>query len=202
MELGDQILENKWVRLEKPPLTDKLREFIRTPDLLESLWEWMPRLTARGLTYDAYFDYAMAKTKAGEMIPYFATSRIDKTFCGGASYMRVNRTHRSVQIGYMWSPKQVRGSDLPLAVQAAMLRAACNWRARRVYWIVDVMNKPMMSFAANKIGAKKEGEFESYARMNDGRWCDAAVFALVGDGLHDAAERIEARLEETLPFTD
>jgi len=195
MELRDQTFENRWVRLETVEPSPEFRELIRTSGIMDAVWKWMPRLQGRGTTFDTYYEDGIAKIKAGSMMPVIGYSKTDGSFVGGASFLRMSRTHRSAQIDYVWTPEHIRGSKVPLAIQAAMLKGLVNWRAKRAYWIVNIRNERMVSFLEQKIMAKKEGEFEFYARMNDGSWSTSAVYALVGDGIKAAVERIEAQLE-------
>ena len=202
MELRDQTFENEWVRLEPLEPSPELREMVRVSGIMDSIWEWMPRLSGRGTTFDTYYDDLFAKTKAGSVLPLIASKKSDGTFVGGAAYLRMSRTHRSAQIDYVWTPNHIRGSKVPLAIQAVMLKGLVEWRAKRAYWIVNIRNERMTSFLEEKIGAKKEGEFEYYARMNDGSWSTSAVYGLVGDGILKAVKRIEATLEREFAVTD
>ena len=202
MKLGNQIMQNKWVRLETLKPSPQLREFIKASGAVEAMWEWLPRLPGRGTTYDAYFDHVMAQMKAGAMLPMFGHSKTDGAFVGGASFMEMSRTHRNARIGFMWTPPNLRGSPMTLAMQAAMLTSAVAWRAKRVYWMVDVLNTRQTAFVEKKISARREGVLESVARMNDGRWADIAIYALVGDRLEEAVERIEASLEREFAGAD
>lgn len=195
-------MENKWVRLEPLKPSPELREFIRASGAIEAMWEWLPRLPEPGAMFDTYYDYIMMQAKRGTMAPVFAHCKIDGSFAGGANFMRINRTHRNVQIGYMWMPPHLRGTTIALATQAAMIKGAIAWRAKRVYWMVDVLNTRAEHFLEHKIGANKEGQFESHARMNDGRWSTSACYALVGDKLHLALERIERTLEAEYALPD
>jgi RimJ/RimL family protein N-acetyltransferase len=95
----------------------------------------------------------------------------------------------------MWTLPELRGTPMTLAIQAAMVKGAMDSRAKRVYWVVDIKNTRQMALVEKKIGAQKEGVLRNLARINDGRWCDSAVFSLVGDEMRQAVARIEAQLE-------
>ncbi len=194
MELRDQTFENEWVRLEPLKPSAEFREMLRLSGILDSMWKWMPRLPGRGTTFDIYYDDVFSKTKQGLILPLIAQCRMTGAFAGGAAFMRMSRTHRSAQIGFVWTPEAKRGSNMALSIQAAMLRGTVAWRAKRVYWIVDVLNAPMIHLLEEKIGAHKDGEFEYWARMNDGRWSTSAVYSLVGDRIAEATEEIEKRI--------
>ena len=163
MRLVEQKFENEWVRLEPIQPSPEFREMLRVSGIMDSIWKWMPRLKGKGTTFDIYYDDAFAKTKAGTMLPLIAQSQHDGSFAGGAAFMRMSRTHRSAQIGYVRSPENKRGTNAPLAIQSAMLSGALAWRVKRVYWVVDVLNEPMVHFLSDKIGANKDGEFEYWA---------------------------------------
>lgn len=195
MDLSDPKLENRWVKLTPFEPSPEAFELVQNSGAVEAMWDWLPRVPGHGVTFEAYYDYVVSKIKTGEMVPVLATRKSDGAFIGGASYMRPSRTHRSVQIGYLWTTPTARGTNASLAIQAAMIERAIAWRAKRVYWVADIRNERLCRFLETRIGAVKEGEFECFARMNDGRWCDAAVYALVGDKLAAALPRIEALLE-------
>lgn len=202
MELRDQSFENEWVRLDTLEPTPEMREFIKETGAVEAMWKWMPRLPNRGTTYNTYFEHVVAEAKSGKMLPLLAYSQDTGAFVGGTGFLRINRTHRSAQIDYVWTPPEVRGTSMALAIQAAMIQGAINWRAKRVYWLVDSLNTRYAKFISEKVGARKEGEFESYARMNDGRWSNMGVYALVGDRLTEAVARIKKTLEKEFPSPD
>ncbi len=195
MELSADGLENKWVRLERMTPSFEIYEFVKYSGAVEAMWQWMPRVSGWGVSFEDYFKYVSHQIKNRHMIAYLARSKSDDAFVGGAAFLRASRTHRSVQIGYIWTPPSVRGSKLPIAIQAAMIQRAIDWRAKRIYWVVDVTNTRYSAFLERKIGAIKEGQFESFARLNNGRWCDAAVYALAGDKLNGVVPRLEAMLE-------
>lgn len=199
MELYEKTFENEWVRLEPINPSAEFRKMLKHSSIVDNFWKWMPRLTGSGTTFDMYYEDALKKHKDGLMMSVAAYCQKDGSFVGGASFLRMNRTHRRLQIDYVWTPENKRGTSVSLAIQTAMLRGAIAWRAKRVYWVVDITNEPMMKFVGEKIGAKKEGVIECYARMIDGRWSDSAVFALVGDNIQAGIDRIEAKLRLEFP---
>ena len=195
MELNASGLENDWVRLEPLQPSEEVRAFLKATGAVEAMWNWLPRIPGRGTTFDIYYDYVIANMKKGEMVPFLAYDAKTGDFVGGSNFLNPNRTHRNVQIGFIWTTPEARGSNITLAAQMAMIQRAVDWRAKRVYWFADLLNEPYMAFLEGKIGARKEGEMECVARMNDGRWADAAVYALVGDKLKEAPARLQAMLE-------
>lgn len=195
MELNASGLENDWVRLEALDPSDETRAFLKSTGAVEAMWNWLPRIPGRGTTFDIYYDYVMGNVKKGRMMPFLAYDAQSGDFVGGSNFLNPSRTHRNVQIGFMWTRPEVRGSKVTLAAQLAMIQRAVDWRAKRVYWMADLLNEPYMAFLESKIGARKEGEMECVARMNDGRWADAAVYALVGDRLKETPARLLAMLE-------
>lgn len=195
MKLSEQVFENKWVRLDTIQPSQQTREFIKASGAVEAMWQWLPRLPGRGTTYEAYYDHVVDQMKRGYMLPFFARNKADGAFAGGASYVDVSRTHRSVRIGSIWTPPDLRGTPLTLATQAAMIQGAINWRAKRLTWVVDTLNTRQMVLVEKKIGAHKEGVLRNVARINDGRWCNSAVFSLVGDEMSQAVARMETQLE-------
>ena len=126
MELCDQTFENEWVKLELIKPKDEFHEVLKLSSVMDSFWRWMPRLSGRGTTVGDYYDDALAQHKAGTMMPLMATCQSTGSFAGGATFLRMSRTHRRVQIDYVWTPENKRGSSAPLAIQTAMLRGCCG----------------------------------------------------------------------------
>ena len=195
MQLTNKTLKSDWVRFELMKPNPDSREFIKSSGAIQAMWDWLPRLPSGGTNFDAYFDHTAAQMKSGRMIPVMGFSKSTDAFIGGAAFLQINRTHRNLQIGFMWSPKQYRGSPYTLAIQAAMMQAALDWRAKRIFWTADGGNARLISFLEEKVRAKKEGEFRSVFRMTDGRWSDVHTYALVGDEIAEAIAKIESELE-------
>ena len=178
------------------------REFIKASGAIDAMWEWLPRLPNRGTTFDGYFDHTASQIKDGRMVSVIAFSKEDDRFVGGAAFIRINQTHRHLQIGFMWAPPELRGSPYTLAMQAGMIRAAMEWRAKRIFWTADTQNTRLISFMEEKVQAKREGVVESAFRLTDGRWSDAIIYALVGDRINEAITRIESDLAKEFAEQD
>lgn len=202
MQLRDQIFENKWVKLDLMKMSPEAHAFIKDSGAVEAMWQWLPRLPGRGTNYDSYYNHVVKMVDKGTMVAFYASSRRTGEFAGLVSFMDVSRTHRNARIGMMWTPPQLRGKPYALAIQGALLKGAIEWRAKRIYWMVDVLNERQIAFTENKLCAIREGVFKSVVRMNDGRWADVAIFALVGDQLAEAAQRIENQLETEFKLLD
>ena len=195
MKLADENIETKWVRLERAKPSPYFYDFVKTSGAVEAMWEWLPRLPGRGTNYDSYYDYVAQQIEKGKIIALIAYNPKNNDFVGGAAYLRESRTHRSVQIGYTWITPAYRGTSMTLAIQCAMLERAYERGARRVFWMADTSNSRMVGFLESKIGAVREGVLRCFTRMNDGHWCDAAIYALVGDEISDAIRRLNMKLD-------
>ena len=191
MQLSDPGLENQWVRLDVFGAAD--REIIASSGAIKSMWEWMPRLPGRGTTFEAYYEFVMAETKAGRIIPMLAHRKIDNAFAGGVAYFHPNRTHRRVEIAFPWLMPDMRGSHLFSAIQHLLIQRARDWRALRISWTVDSRNGPLLT-ALERMGVPQEGVLRSYNRLNNGNWSDAVIHALVRDEIEEALARLEALL--------
>lgn len=202
MQITNKSLKSEWVRFEIMKLDADFREFIKASGAIDAMWEWLPRLPNRGTTFDGYFDHIARQVKNGRMLPVMGFSQEDGRFVGGSAFMRINQTHRHLQIGFMWSPPELRGSPYTLAVQAGMIRAAMAWRAKRIFWTADTENLRLISFMEEKVQAKREGVVESAFRLTDGRWSDTIIYALVGDRIEEAVTRIESELAKEFAAQD
>ncbi|MEM9668941.1 MAG: GNAT family protein [Pseudomonadota bacterium] len=192
MELSDPGLENDHIRLEI--FGEAARGFIGKSGAIQDMWDWEPRIPGRGTTYDAYFDYMMSQVDAGRLVPFLAYRKPDNAFAGGAAFMDPSRTHRRVNIASTWIVPEMRGTHVFKAMQAALIRRAFDWRARRISWHVDTRNLPLRG-ALEGLGVPSEGVLRSVARLNNGEWSDIVVHALVQDEIKEAADRLEAALE-------
>ncbi|MEO0882058.1 MAG: GNAT family protein [Pseudomonadota bacterium] len=192
MELSAPDLENDHIRLEI--FGESERDFIAKSGAIQDMWDWEPRIPGRGTTFDAYFDFMMTQVETGRVVPFLAYRKPDNAFAGGVSFYEPSRTHRRVKVASAWIVPEMRGTHIFTAMQAALIRRAHDWRARRMSWQVDTRNTPLRS-ALERLGIPSEGVLRSVARLNNGEWSDIVVHALVQDEIRDAADRLEAVLE-------
>jgi LysR family hydrogen peroxide-inducible transcriptional activator len=122
------------------------------------------------------------------------TPGIDTLTVGAENFQLVFPVGHKLASQTKFSLEDIQKEALLLLEDGHCMRGTVAWRAKRVYWIVDVLNAPMIHLLEEKIGAHKDGEFEYWARMNDGRWSTSAVYSLVGDRIAEATEEIEKRI--------
>lgn len=191
MDLSDPDLENDLVSLEI--LGPDRKGLVEKSGVIPAMWDWMPMLPKRGTSFNAYFEHTMCEAKAGRQVPFLAFRKSDNVFVGGAAFVSPSQTHRSVEIGYLWITPDMRGTHAFAAMQAALVRRAMEWRARRIVWKVDTENTAFMR-SMDRMGVTREGVLRSYARLNAGRWSDMAIYAAVRDEIPFVLSRLESFL--------
>jgi RimJ/RimL family protein N-acetyltransferase len=156
------------------------------------MWDWMPVLSA-GTSFEAYFDNAVAEAKTRQLFPFIITRVSDGAFAGLTAFLDANRTHRRVRIGYNWHPEKMRGTNIFLATQLAMIKRALECRVRRIEWKIDQRNERAIA-AFEKLGVMREGTLRHYLRLADGSWADQVIFSLLSEESADVIKQMEAQL--------
>ena len=183
-------LENAIVRLE--PAGHEHRKLLKSAGTATAMWDWMPVLSA-GTSFEAYFSNAAADVEAGRLFPFIITRVSDGAFAGLTAFTDPNRTHRRVRIGYNWHPEEMRGTNVFLATQLAMINRALECRVRRIEWKIDQRNERAIA-AFEKLGAKREGTLRHYLRLADGLWADQVIFSLLSEESDEIIKCLNSQL--------
>lgn len=185
--------ENDWVRLQFIE-----EDFVPDLDPIgadEQILTYMPALPGRGLTYKAHQAHILAEAKAGRMAPFVVYDSQSGKWVGGATYAKIDRTHRCLGIDYIWLESAYRTSTYHLAIQALLIERAVAWGAKRLEWRIDDRNSRAMA-AIQKTGAMLEGVLRAGQRMANGDWADVAVFSMIGPELSVSLEKVRSDLKE------
>lgn len=199
MRLNVSDTESQWLVL-KPlgtpelPFDDEYLATIQSTSAIEATWNWLPRISGGGTSFESYFAHMKKLTEQGTFFPTAVFLKPHNIYIGGASFMRASRTHRSLEIGFPWLKEGYRDWICFAALQHVMIEHALKWRAKRIVWNVSRENERMRR-AMEKLGVKEEGVLRSAFRMNDGRWSDRVIYALVQDEIPEAIARLQKELE-------
>lgn len=192
MDLDASNLSNSTVRLEA--FGPEHRQILFESGGVDAMWNWMP-VIGSGTNYDAYYDHILKQQKLGGIVPFVIYRQSDDAFAGVAGFLAPSRTHRRVQIGYIWHPKDMRGIGIFAATQALMIQRAIDWRAKRIEWHIATKNEPALA-ACRSMGAREEGILRSYQRMSDGDWVDVAVFSMLRPEAQAAVKLLNDKVAE------
>jgi RimJ/RimL family protein N-acetyltransferase len=98
---------------------------------------------------------------------------------GSTRFMRIDRDHRRVEIGYTFLAQRWQRSHVNTEAKYLMLRHAFEvWDCNRVELITDVLNTQSRN-AILRIGAREEGVLRSHMIMRDGRIRDSVLYSIV-----------------------
>ena len=190
MNLSNPAPENDVVRLEI--LTAEHKPTVLATEVAESMWEWMPVMPT-GTSLEAYLDYSLDLKGTDTFYPFYVVDKATREFAGLAAFERVSRTHRRLEIGFVWHPENYRGTAVVPATQLALLERAQEARFRRISYFVPERNeRAIRSFT--KIGAQREGLIRNYMRTAGGSWANMVVLSLVGEEIKAAISVLRDRV--------
>ena len=190
MNLADPAPENDVVRLDT--LTAAHKPIVLADSLAESMWKWMPVMPT-GTSLEAYMDYSLEMQETGTFYPFFVIDKATGEFAGLAAFERVSRTHRRLEIGFVWHPEKYRGTAIVPATQLALLTRAQEARFRRISYFVPEQNERAVR-AFTRMGAQREGLIRNYMRTAGGSWANMVVLSLVGDEIKAAIALLRDRV--------
>lgn len=199
MKLNAPNFENPWLRAisvgtPELPYDEAFQNMVRSSGAEEAMWKWLPRISGGGSSFESYSQHVMKLTNTKKFYPMICFRKSDNGFVGGGAFIRPSRTHRTVEIGFVWLNEAFRKWVYFAALQELMVRRASDWGAKRIVWYVAPANERMIR-SLTRLGAMSEGQLRSVYRMNDGRWSDMVVFSLVQDEIKEALERVCKDLE-------
>jgi len=166
-------MRDEAVRLEL--LAEEHREALRSacaedPDI----WSVYP-ISFAGAAFDPNFDACLEGRNAAAFAVFDGERLVGMT-----SYLRVDETNRSLEIGRTYIAPSVRGTDLNRRMKCLMLDRAFRHGFARVELRVDTRNTRSIA-AVEKLGAVHEGTL----RRNRVTWTgfvrDTAIYAILAD---------------------
>ncbi|MGW5052675.1 GNAT family N-acetyltransferase [Actinokineospora sp. NPDC004072] len=184
------------LRVVLEPLVADLREPLRAAAAEdESIWTYFPiNYNGAGERFDAWFDYTMARSAAGEHHPFAVLDRADGRVIGTTRFYDLVPDHRRLAIGSTWYAKAARGTLVNSEVRLLTLTHAFEALAvNRVELITDPAN--LSSRAAMKIlGAVQEGVMRDHMVYPDGRVRDSVLFSIIAAEWPAVRQRLLGRL--------
>lgn len=192
MNLAEPAPENDVVRLDT--LVVEHKPVVLATPVAESMWQWMP-VMPDGTDLEAYMDYSLKLKETGSFFPFYVVDKATGEFAGCVAFERVSRTHRRLEIGFVWHPEKYRGTAIVPATQLALLTRAHEARYQRIsYFVPEKNERAIRSFT--RMGAKREGVIRHYMRTVGGTWVNMVVLSLVGDEIKGAIAVLRVRVRE------
>lgn len=150
----------------------------------DHLWTYMPHGPfALESEYRAWVE-----SKQGDRDPYFYAilDQQNGKAIGVASYLRIDPTARSIEVGWITYSPVLQRSRIATDAMFLMMRNAFDLGYRRYEWKCNALNEHSMR-AAERLGMTYEGTFRQ-ATVVKGRNRDTAWFAIL-DGQWPSVER-------------
>jgi len=187
------VLEGPRLRLEPLRMehAKELFEAIRDPDI----WTWLsfPPPTGVGETAD-YVRSALNEQIRGEHLPWLTRRRSDGKAIGTTRFAHIDRTNRSVEIGWSMLAKEARGTGLNAEAKYLQLRHAFeDLGAIRVWLNTDERNKRSQR-AMEKVGATAEARHRQDRVMPNGHIRTSVFYSFIDSDWPEARRRLEEGL--------
>lgn len=172
------------------PTTDADRSELR--EVLQSDPEnWkLQTVSATGEYFETYWQ--MMVDTPGRMT-FTVRNRAEDRIAGTSSFIQVDPTHRTLEIGYTFFRPECRGTFVNPETKLLMLNEAFGAGAHRVQFSVSAANKHSQA-AMLKLGAKQEGVLRRHRITWTGERRDTVLFSIISDEWDEVRMKLIARL--------
>ncbi len=158
------ILEGFGVRLE--PMGPQHVEGLTRIAIDPTNWRYMNLRIETPADVQKLVDDSVRAAEAGTVMPWVTT--VDGEVVGATSFLDINRTHRTVEIGFTWLGKNWRGSGVNPRVKLLQLQFATETSQMRRIALKTHHENLHSQRAMLKLGAQFEGTFRNHMIMPDG----------------------------------
>jgi N-acetyltransferase len=174
------------------PFEDSHKEGLRAACAADpQLWEELYIYSMVGEAFDAQWDRLRKEQARGETIPFAVV--VDGTVRGVTTYLRIDRHHRTLEIGGTYYEPSVRGGAVNPACKRLLMAYAFEAGANRVQYCVDAKNARSRA-AVLKLGAVQEGILRRDKITWTGRLRDTVYFSVLPEEWPAVRERLDQRL--------
>ncbi|KIW08222.1 uncharacterized protein PV09_01150 [Verruconis gallopava] len=146
------------------------------------------------LTREAFSEAILSKSKSEDPLFFTVLSRPTNEPVGYATLMRIDTTHRVVEVGNVMFSPAMAGTPMSTETHYLLMRYAFSLGYRRYEWKCDALNAPSVR-AATRLGFSYEGTFRQHM-IYKGRSRDTAWFSIVDSEWEKVKEAFEAWLDE------
>jgi RimJ/RimL family protein N-acetyltransferase len=173
----------------------------RIPQLFEAIgtdpdiYRWLPFKRPESLEeFSKILDNFIEESAAGKRVAHAVILKSDNKAIGTTSFLDLNPTHRSIEIGSTFYAKHYWRTFVNTECKLMMLSDAFeNREVERVTLKTDVLNERSRA-AILRLGAKFEGILRHHMLRPDGTWRDSAYFSI----LRSEWPSVKTGLEEKL----
>jgi RimJ/RimL family protein N-acetyltransferase len=158
------VLEGFGVRLE--PIAQHHVEGLTRVAIDPSNWRFMNLRIETPADVQKLVDDSVRAAESGTVMPWVTT--VDGEVVGASSYLDLNRTHRTVEIGFTWLGKEWRGSGVNPRVKLLQLQYGFESIHMRRIALKTHHENLHSQRAMLKLGAQFEGTFRNHMIMPDG----------------------------------
>jgi N-acetyltransferase len=191
MKITEAPLNGKGVRLE--PATDAHREeLMRALDCDADNWAIQYR-SAQG-EYAGTYWRDLVKTE--RRITFVAWDMQSGKIAGTSSYLNIDTTNSTLEIGGTWFRPEFRGTTVNPAAKLVMLSNAFACGAERVQFTVDSRNERSRRAMA-KLGAVEEGIIRRHLITWTGHKRDSFLFSIIADDWPKVRNGLSRRLDNS-----
>lgn len=190
--LGPITLEGRFIRLE--PLRAGHSAGLLEPASNPELWRWFPVDLGKEAEMDRWVAAAIASENAGSEYAFCVVGRQSGNPIGSTRYLDIDRTNRSVEIGWTWYGRSEWGSRVnPESKLLLLTHAFEEWGAHRVYLKTDSLNERSRA-AIEGIGGRFEGILRKHRIRRDGSFRHSAYYSILDDEWPDSKAQLQTRL--------
>jgi RimJ/RimL family protein N-acetyltransferase len=176
-QVASKRLENEYVLLR--PVVPDDRESLRAIAMDPLIWRYFVLRVDTDADFDAFFDAAVADTRAGRRIAYHITDKRTGRAAGSMSFCNMAETDGRLEIGWSWLGRDFQGKGVNRWAKFLMMQHAFDHMgAERVEFKTDALNVQARHGLCN-IGAREEGTLRSFNPMPDGRRRDAVYYSVL-----------------------
>jgi RimJ/RimL family protein N-acetyltransferase len=189
MQLEAKVLENRFVRLE--PIAERHKEDLRAScEADPATWQDLYIVSMLGEAFEHGWD-RFANGRSGKNITFALV--IDGVCRGMSSYLDVDTSHNTVEIGFTYYDPAVRGGVANPSAKRLMMAHAFDSGAQRVQYRVDAANARSRA-AVLKLGAVQEGILRDDKVTWTGRIRSTVVFSILAAEWPAVRDRLDARI--------
>ena len=174
-------MESKHLRLE--PLTvARIPELFQTIGTDPEISQWLPFSKPSDLAdFSKIFQNFLDESTSGKRVAFAVVLKSTGLAIGTTSFLDLNPTHRSIEIGSTFYAKEYWRSFVNTECKLMMLSEAFEVRgAERVTLKTDSQNERSRA-AILRLGASYEGILRHHMLRPNGTWRDSAYFSILSE---------------------
>ena len=189
-------MESTHLRIE--PLT-----VARIPELFSAIgtdpeiYQWLPFSTPSDLDeFSKIFQNFVDESTSGKRVAFVVVLKSTGLAIGTTSFLDLNPTHRSIEIGSTFYAKEYWRSFVNTECKLMMLSEAFEVRgAERVTLKTDSQNERSRA-AILRLGASYEGILRHHMLRPNGTWRDSAYFSILSEEWPAVKASLISKLEK------